>query len=257
MTGNLHMRTCSKDLKKIFDQGLCEIWKQLKQESEKDLSSLSIKMLKVEQDLQGQITAANAFRAFSKLRSPMKKEGLDDCNFVMSSATMSLRLDDFRPMFGYEKDRIPAEIQKIASEIVTLKEQFESLPNPPEIPKKYEDPVSAEIMSLPLYSKSHDLKNAASASTVHLIRHKLRHNLDQYVFEMHLEDRTRLKLEFSCLECRQPILKEDVRINFILQYEILSWLREVINQHLFSDPISHDIMTIPIYHKYDERAYFD
>jgi hypothetical protein len=137
----------------------------------------------------------------------------------------------------YIQNAIPADVQRKADEINSLKGQFIELRNPPPVPDIYNDIIMGEdFMALPIFDASHPaVQNALSAASAlapsaisAVFNRDLRHLFDKDALEAHIRTGTSWA-PAKCPTCRHPtdggIRREFLRIDTALQDEILQFLR--------------------------------
>jgi hypothetical protein len=129
----------------------------------------------------------------------------------------------------YVQNVIPADVQAKANEINRLKAIFDALRPTPAVPLIYNDPISMEILAIPVFDASHPgVQNALrSGESTRINNRDLRHILDKDSLEGQI--RTLFPTP-RCHICRHPndylgIRREHLRIDTALQDEILQFLR--------------------------------
>ncbi len=129
----------------------------------------------------------------------------------------------------YVSTAIPNAVEDKRREIIELRTRFDALQNQPQVPEEFFCPVSLEMMALPVFSVAHpaiqDALNLANGTErdTRLANRALRHTLDSVSLEEMLPNgRNRV----NCQNCRHPVTRADVRIDTVLQDEILAFLRQ-------------------------------
>jgi hypothetical protein len=142
----------------------------------------------------------------------------------------------------YVQNAIPADVQQKADEIVRLREQFEELPSPPNIPLFHEDFIMTGIIALPIFDASHPflqdhlptLRAAGVDAAILRDNRNRRHYLDKDSFETYFATGTSGSPK-KCPTCRHPtdggINRAFLRIDTQLQDEILGFLRGALQRN--------------------------
>ncbi len=132
----------------------------------------------------------------------------------------------------YVQTAVPAMVQTKAALINRLKVQFNALPGRPAPPPTYVDPVSNQILAIPVFDLSHTaIQNALrDANTAGIRDRTLRHTREKDDLEAHLATGTSAATA-RCLQCGSGgggIRRENLRIDTALQDEILQYLRTAV-----------------------------
>lgn len=233
-TGNAAIRCSSKDLRSLFDKGLCFAWGHLKQDASKENTIIAVFMKAIEKN-QGQITEQNSLRFFQQLKKEVHLHWNRELLFVDPSVDLPTRISFFGLLgLKYEKDCIPQRIQERADQIIDLRIRFKPLSQHLLVPRSYLDPLTDEIMECPIFDSSHPAFETACAYDLSEGEshpksiYELCHIRDQEAYEKRLIEMA--PFVPGCPLCEHPVKEGTLFISTVLQEEILNFLKKAIDE---------------------------